>query len=124
MGADDADAWLPVAAEEEPRRFADRLRSLTAHYYRFLPDPSGGRLTLDFAGLVLARYLDVDAIVKIAGGAWERHQLQPGGALTFCLSEPEEVVEELYLVLSNHNRDLFSIVEGEFTAQVHSQPCG
>jgi hypothetical protein len=39
------------------------------------------------------------------------------------LSDPEEEIEELYLVLSNHNRDLFSIVEGEFTAQVLGEHC-
>jgi hypothetical protein len=33
-------------------------------------------------------------------------------------------VEELYIVLSNHNRDLFSVIEGEFTAQVLAEPCG
>jgi hypothetical protein len=119
VGTEDGDAWLPiVSTEEEPRRFADRLRSLTAHYYRFLPDPRGGMLTLDFSNLAPAGALDVDALVKIEGGAWERHRLESGGVKTFCLSEPDQDIEELYLVLSNHNRDLFSVVEGEFTAQV------
>ena len=40
------------------RRIADRLRSLTAHYYRFLPDPNGGRLILDFSGLAPAGDLE------------------------------------------------------------------
>ena len=71
-----------------------------------------------FSDLAPAGDLDVDALVKIEGGAWERRRLESGGAVTFCFSEPDEAVEELYLVLSNHNRDLFSIVEGEFTAQV------
>jgi hypothetical protein len=125
VGADDADAWLPVAADhEEPRRIGDRLRSLTAHYYRFLPDPRGGRLILDFSDLAPAGDLDVDALVKIEGGAWQRHRLETGSAETLCLSEPVEDVEELYLVLSNHNPDLFSVVEGEFSAQVRSEPCG
>jgi hypothetical protein len=125
VGAEDAEAWLPIAAgDEEPRRFADRLRSLTAHYYRFLLDPRGDMLTLDFSDLAPVGDLDVDTLVKIDGGAWERRQLEPGGAVTLCLSEPEDDVEELYLVLSNHNRDLFSIVEGEFTAQVVAGACG
>jgi hypothetical protein len=125
IGAEDADAWLPVIGEDdEPPHFADRLSSLTAHYYRFLPDPRGGTLILDFAGLGPAADLDVDALLKIDGGAWERRQLQPGGTATLCLSEPEDDVEELYLVLSNHNRDLFSVVEGEFTAQILAAPCG
>src|SRR5215216_5058061 len=59
VGAEDAEAWLPIAAEnEEPRRFADHLRSLTAHYYRFLPDPRGGMLVLDFSGLAPVGDLD------------------------------------------------------------------
>jgi hypothetical protein len=125
VGAEDADAWLPIVAEnEEPRRFSDRLRSLTARYYRFLPDPRGGTLVLDFSSLAPADDLDVDALIKIEGGAWERRRLEAGGAVTLCLSESAEDVEELYLVLSNHNRDLFSVVEGEFTAQVVAEPCG
>jgi hypothetical protein len=119
VGIDDADAWLPiVSTDAEPRRFANRLRSLTAHYYRFLPDPRGGMLTLDFSNLAPAGDLDVDALVKIEGGPWERRRLESGGVAILCLSEPDQDIEELYLVLSNHNRDLFSIVEGEFTAQV------
>jgi hypothetical protein len=124
VGGTDAEAWLPIFAEnEEPRRYADHLRSLTAHYYRFLPDPSGGTLVLDFSGLAPASDLDVDALVKTEGGGWERRRLESARATTLCLSEPEDDVEELYLVLSNHNRDLFSVVEGEFTAQVLAKSC-
>jgi hypothetical protein len=124
VGETDAEAWLPVVTESaEPRRFADRLRSLTTHYYRFRPDPQGGALILDFSGLAPAGDLDVDALVKIEGAAWERRRLEAGGIATLCLSEPEEDVEELYLVLSNHNRDLFSVVEGELTARVLGEPC-
>jgi hypothetical protein len=125
VGAEDADAWLPIVAQdEEPRRFADRLRSLTAHYYRFLPDPRGGMVIFDFSGLAPAGDLDIDAVLKINGGAWERRRLQTGGPATLCLPDPRDDVEELYLVLSNHNRDLFSAIEGEFTAQVLGEPCG
>jgi hypothetical protein len=51
-----------------PRIFPDRLRSLTAHYYRFLPDPHGGQLILDFSGLAPAADLDVDVLLKIEDG--------------------------------------------------------
>jgi hypothetical protein len=125
VGGTDAEAWLPILARnEEPHRFADRLRSLTAHYYRFIPDSLGSMLVLDFSDLAPGAHLDVDALVKIAGGAWQRRRLEAGGATTFCLSEAEDDVEELYLVLGNHNRDLFSVVEGEFTAKVLGDPCG
>jgi hypothetical protein len=124
VGGTDAEAWLPVVANgEEPYRFADRLRSLTAHYYRFLPDPRGGKFVLDFSNLAPAGDLDIDALVKIKGGAWERRRLEAGGLVTLCLSEPEDGIAELYLVLSNHNRDLFSVVEGAFTARVSGEPC-
>jgi hypothetical protein len=43
--------------------------------------------------------------------------------VTLFLSEPEDDAEELYLVLSNQNRDLFSVVEGDFTARVVGEPC-
>jgi hypothetical protein len=124
VGEDDAEAELPITNEDEdPRVIPDRLRSLTAHYYRFLPDPHGGQLLLDFSGLAPAADLDVDVLLKIEDGEWERRGLAAGGAATLCLSNPEEEVEELYLILSNHNRDLFSVVEGEFTAQVLGEHC-
>ena len=62
-------------------------------------------------------------LLKIEEGEWERRRLAAGGAASFCLSDPEEEIEELYLILSNHNRDLFSVVEGEFTAQVLGEHC-
>ena len=124
VGEDDDEAELPITEEDEdPRIFPDRLRSLTAHYYRLLPDSHGGQLLLDFSGLAPATDLDIDVVMKIEDGEWERRRLAAGGAATLCLSDPDEEVEELYLVLSNHNRDLFSIVEGEFTAQVLGEHC-
>ena len=124
VGEDDEEAELPITeADEEPRIFPDRLRSLTAHYYRFLPDSHGGQLLFDFSGLTPAADLDVDVVMKIEEGEWERRRLAAGGAASFCLSDPEEEIEELYLILSNHNRDLFSVVEGEFTAQVLGEHC-
>jgi hypothetical protein len=124
VGEDDEDAALPIlAADDEPRLFADRIRSLTAHYYRFEPDPRGGQLLLDFSGLAPASALDIDVLLKIEDGEWERRRLAAGGAATFCLSDPSEEVEELYLILSNHDRDLYSIVEGEFTAKVIGEHC-
>jgi hypothetical protein len=124
VGEDDDEAELPItSAGDEPRRFPDRLRSLTALYYRFVPEPNGAQLLLDFSGLAPAADLDVDALVKVEDGEWERRQLAAGGSTTFCLSNPEDAVEEFYLILSNHNRDLFSVVEGEFTAQVLGEQC-
>jgi hypothetical protein len=62
VGEVDDEAELPItSAGDEPRRFPDRLRSLTAHYYCFLPDPNGAQLLLDFSGLAPAADLDVDA---------------------------------------------------------------
>jgi hypothetical protein len=80
-------------------------------------------LRLDFTGLSPEADLDVDVLLKVEDGRWERRQLTGGSSMTYCLSNPGEAVEELYLILSNHNRDLFSVVEGEFTAQVLGKPC-
>ncbi len=124
VGENDEDAELPIIdAHDEPRRFPDRLRSLTAHYYRFAPDPLGGQLLLDFSGLAPASALDIDVLLKVEDGEWERRRLAAGGAATFCLSNPDEEIEEFYLVLSNHDRDLYSVVEGEFTAKVIGEHC-
>jgi hypothetical protein len=90
VGADDAEASLPIVTESEgPCHSAKHLRSLAAHYYRFLPDPRGSLLTLDFSGLAPAGDLDIDACVKISGRGWERLRPMTSPDATLRLSDPK-----------------------------------
>jgi hypothetical protein len=121
-----SDARLrPQEEGEEPRRVADRIKSLSAHYYRFTPDPEAeiGQIGFDFSGLAPAEALAVDAIVKIRNKGWERRRLDPNGAITFCTSRPEDDVQDMFLVLSNHDRNLATSVQGEVTVSVLAEPC-
>ena len=75
---------------------------LAAQYDRLLVDPGVEGLEIDFGGVTPAAALDVDAVVDV-GGTWRRVPAS-GGRLAFCRLRPEEAVDQLYLVLANHDR--------------------
>ena len=78
------------------------VEPLAAQYDRLLIDPSVEGLEIDFGGVTPAATLDVDAIVDV-GGTWRRVPAS-GGRLAFCRLRPEEAVDQVYLVLANHDR--------------------
>jgi hypothetical protein len=110
-------------AEDPPRSFDELLQSLVAHYYLFIPDPDATKFTLDFSGLGHRDALDVDAVVRLGDGTWERRKLSTDGPVTFCRANPEDDVERLYVILSNHDMDFATTVSGQFTTRVLDSPC-
>jgi hypothetical protein len=105
-----------------PAQLHEYLPSLKADYYHFRSvDDAVGKLTFDFASLSPAIDVDVDAILKIRDKGWERRQVY-GGKLTLCRAVPADRAEEVYLIVSNHNkRD--GAVTGSFTVQPSRSAC-
>lgn len=115
---------LPLQQSDEPAQtYADRIPNLVAHYYYFTPNADATRLTFDFSGLVPNEAIDVDAIVKIKGGEWEPRRLVADGPVTFCLETPADNVEQLYLVISNHDWHDTETVTGSFSARADDGAC-
>jgi hypothetical protein len=120
-----ASLLFPQAAGEEPRRVIDRIKSLSAHYYRFMPDPDSdiAQVRFDFSAFAPAEAVDVDAVVKIRGKGWERRRLDRATPTLFCRTEPADDLQTIIFVVSNHDRDLATAVTGELAITVSSEPC-
>lgn len=100
-----------------------RIPELWAAYYRLILPPDARRLTLNFSGLLPSDKVDVDALVRIRDVGWERRKLDR--ILTeWCLDKPEEAVEDVILVLSNHSQTPAEHVRGDWTAIATPGGCG
>lgn len=117
-------ATIEVPDGTSSRSFPVDLPSLTASYHAYTIS-GGGQVTFDFSGVQPAGDFDVDALVKIAGKGWEPRprRFSGGGRLRFCLDRPEEEVEQVYLVLSNHQKREESRIQGSVEVQAEADPC-
>lgn len=118
---------LLIEPTDEPTPHPDTIKPLSAHYWHFKVDDSVQRFEFDFSGLGDADILDVDALLAIRqdgpGSAvkWEHRRL-PEPKAKFCRSVPEEDVQEMYLVLTNHEKDAIDL-NGQFTVDASEEPC-
>jgi hypothetical protein len=85
---------------------AQPLEPLSAGYFKVdaAPDPKLKQVKFNLEGLRVSG-LDVDAILKI-NGTWESKPRDLTGKteLKFCLEKPEEKLEEIWFILSNHQK--------------------
>lgn len=108
-----------------PLRQPVDLHHLSADYWRFtLPRGAEGvaqteELILDFEGIEHHGELDIDLLVRLPGG-WERQQ-PDGGEVRFCRDVAAEDLEELWVVLSDH--DIERRIAGAFSVKTRSKPC-
>ena len=79
------------------------IQSLMAQYQHFEVDDHVRKLVFDFQ-VDPQDALDVDALVKV-DGTWKRIRSEDNTTLEFCRVDPEERVDEIVLVLSNHARN-------------------
>jgi hypothetical protein len=87
-----------------------KIPNLRAVYRRLAVKPEVKKLELDLTALQSAD-LDVDALVKIAG-KWELRSLPAGGKVRFCRTHAKERVDEIELVVSNHQKRTGSVTGG------------
>jgi hypothetical protein len=105
-----------------PQTIADAVESLSVKYQPFKVDADVGQVTVDFSGLQPGEALDVDALLLIEGEGWERRSLSDTKT-TFCKNVPADDVEEMVIVLSNHDLDATSLVLPTWTVQSLKEPC-
>jgi hypothetical protein len=77
------------------------IDSLATRYQTISPSGDTHTIVLDFTAL--APEIDVDGIVYLADGTWERRKLD--GQVTWCLDKPADAVQLAYLVFSDHDLD-------------------
>ena len=66
---------------------------------------------------------DVDLIVKIHDGDWERRQIDPKSKLAYCSDDPADDIDFVYVILSNHDFVESTTVRGDFTVSAVDTPC-
>jgi hypothetical protein len=116
---------LPLieSADDEPKVFEESIHNLSAHYYYFTPNKDSDYVTLDFTNLSPNEFVDIDLLVKVRDGKWERRQFTASDPITFCRENPDDDVETIYAIVSNHAIYDRETVEGSFSAGAFSGEC-
>jgi len=105
-----------------PSTFSEDLPDLWADYHDLQWTADTRKVTLVFSGLAPAGSLGVDALVKVKDRGWERRTLG-AGTIQWCLDQAADAVEQVILVLSNHDRGPNKHVTGTWTATASDQGC-
>jgi hypothetical protein len=110
--------------QADPFVYEDTIPNLSAHYFYFTPSSTAEEITLDFSGLLPNDSVDIDLIVQIDGGDWERRQYDPSEPINFCRANAEDNVTAFYAVVTNHAMFDTETVKGSFSATVSDESCG
>lgn len=93
---------------------------LSARYAELELDDATQQLIVDFSGLQPYGAMDVQALVHIKGGQWQKRTLPPGKT-TFCRSD--EDVDRVLFVLDDHSYSSSDEVSGTWQYQAVSDAC-
>lgn len=116
---------LSARPRENPYTENVTLAPLSARYYHYAFDQNEvQQVIIDATNLKPAGSLDVDAFVLI-DGKWSLRSYQGNAPFTFCLTNPAERLEEIVLVLSNHDKNIDAPpIEGLLKIFPLGEPCG
>ncbi|HLY28625.1 MAG TPA: hypothetical protein VKQ72_19920, partial [Aggregatilineales bacterium] len=118
-------ALTPQTVADPPVAYpvsGDTILSLRAHYYEFQVAPEVRQVTFDFSKLQPRDSLDIDAVAKISG-KWKLLPPVTTTKLKFCRDTPDQDVSDIYLVLSNHNKDASRLITGETDVSSLKESC-
>jgi hypothetical protein len=107
---------------DPPKEVQENLPSLWASYSTLKVDEDVGQVVVDFSGLTPTGALDVDALVEIKDKGWEKRKL-PAGKTRFCRDLEADDVQNLIIVLSNHDKSPATTVSGKWTYQGLANEC-
>lgn len=104
-------------------RINEAIPPLYAAYRPFKVNDDVGQITVDFSGLRPSVLLDVDVLLKLRGQSdWELKPL-PSGSTRFCTAVDDEDVEEMVIILSNHDWGPGVPIIGSWTVESLLEPC-
>lgn len=99
------------------------LPSLTAYYAQYNFEPEVKQVTFDFTGFTPVGSFDIDAVVKIKGKPWEVRNYTGQDKVKFCFDKPEENLEQIYFVITNHDKDPNSMLKGNMKIYPLNEGC-
>lgn len=105
-----------------PRQLPESMPALSGRYTRFGVDPKVQQIILDFAPLNPASQVDVNLLLRIRKTGWEEREV-PTGRTKLCLTDPEDEVVDMIVVLTNHELDRQRPVNGHWTVESLKEPC-
>jgi hypothetical protein len=114
------------APSPQKYHYEDEIEPLSARYWKFKFKAPTQKVTLFFEDLEGIRsYIDVDANVKIRNRGWEHRDLNGKDKEVFCFDDPDEKLEDLYLIVSNHQIKASGGVprQAAFDLEVSQAPC-
>ena len=107
--ADDVEpeSFVPIPFDEPTLgAIAVRAAPLAAQYHRFdVTNETIRRIEFDLTNFNTVRSsqkLDLDAFVGIKGKPWKHQELDGEEKLVFCMDDPEDKLESLWLIINNH----------------------
>lgn len=113
-----------VAVGRTPLGFGRPIEPLSAVYFKLsVTDGTLKKVVLDLSGLQ-GGGLDADALVVI-DGEWEAEPRNLNGKseVVFCLDDPKEKLEQMVLVVSNHQKRAASTQSVEIAVTGETTPC-
>lgn len=109
--------------EDTPITYDVTLPSLSTGFYAFRVEDDSDGVTFDFTQLAPSEATDVDLIVKVRDGDWERRQINPETELAYCSDDPADDIDFVYVILTNHDLVESTTVRGDFTVSAVDTPC-
>lgn len=99
------------------------ISALKAAYYRYQVNSKIKKVVVTFDLISQKEGLDIDGLVDVAGKGWKQESYTGLKQKTFCTTNPEEDLDELILVLSNHDRSFDKQVLGVMRIETFEVPC-
>ena len=100
-----------------------RDRPLTAQYEHYLVNENVRHVLIDAGALANSGFVDLDALVNVRG-TWERRK-GARGVLEFCRDNERDDIQELYLIVINHDRQPNGKVSGTYDVTMRAScPAG
>lgn len=117
-----AKATLSLAVTQEPEV---RIAPLRAAYYEYkVTGDKLKKVVIHFDKIDPKDGLDIDARVLIKGQDWKTESYDGKDKVEFCLDKPDQALQQIDLVLSNHNLPLDQFVSGTLKVESSEAPCG
>jgi hypothetical protein len=96
---------------------------LKAVYYRFPVLAQGiHSITFRFDNINQPADVDVDAAVEI-GDKWDYRSYTGQGSVRFCLDEPDQDLQDIYFIFSNHSLPLNGLADGDLQVLASTDNC-
>ena len=109
----DGNAALPLSAN---------IESLAAQYDHFDVDASVKKIVMHFDKVPAS--VDVDLLYGLDAGGWKLKPVDKSQPVVFCRDHDDEKVDQIIVILSNHDKTPDDFVSAQYKVEVKPSCCG